>query len=206
MTPRALPPFLISILQPCLEVGATHVEIGHDEIVLFRGAEALGSAPAPPGGFPAIVEMLRSFSEADSMDGGVERRKAVFHSPAGPLPAELEIHEDRVRLVLSQDERVTEVEHVVNLALAEAARQGAERVGFASRGMALWKDGELVGVAEFDAALLPPLVTYARKLGGIADGERKGTAVVMGEGSARTLTIEIVEWDGEDTVLLTTSD
>ena len=133
---RPLPPFLVSILAPCLEHGATHVDLGRETIVLYRGDEKIGDAPSPEGEFDGIVGLVRSLSEPAGDGGSFERRKAVFQSPAGPLPVDIEIHADTVRLVLATDAAAARVQGVVDAALTEAVRLGAQRLAFSSTGIA----------------------------------------------------------------------
>lgn len=202
---RPLPPFLVSILAPCLEHGATHVVLGRETIVLYRGEESLGEAQTPEGEFDNIVGLIRSLTEPAGDAGVFEKRKAVFQSPAGPLPVDVEIQPDRLRLTLTIDAGAARAESVVNDALTQSVRLGVQRIAFTAEGLAFWKDGKLEAVAELERALLPHVVAFARKLGSIREGERRGMAVLMGEARAMTLTIEIVPQDGEDTAVITRS-
>jgi len=184
-----LPPLLVSILEGALKNGATHVDIDRAEVVLWRGTKRVGVGALPPETFPHFVTILRAIA---SMPEGASDGHLVFHGPAGPLPADIELTEERLRIVFSSDAEATEARHVIETALSESARVGAHRVVIKADGITFWSGETMIGVATSSASM-PALLAQARKLGSIPDDAKEGGAVLFGPEGPASLRIELTD-------------
>lgn len=155
-----LSPLLVSILQGALTNAATHIDISPTLVVLWRGDNRLGDGDLPPGTFDALVASLRLHAQMapDATSG-----RAVFHGPLGPVPVDLALADGSARMTFAADPHAAAVEHTINSALGQAASLGADSIVFAPTGIGFWKGPDLVGVASFDAALLPAIIEHTRE-------------------------------------------
>ena len=182
-----LPSLLVSILEGALNNGATHVEIGRDEVVLFRGAKRLGAGALPPDTFAHLGTVLRGNASmtSDATDG-----HAVFHGPSGPVEVDVHFTAESIRLVFSPDGERMEAERTVNAALAEGARIGATHIVIRAEGIALFEKEAMVGVSPCNVTMRS-LVAHVRRLGTIGADTSTGQAVVFGPHGPSTLMIEL---------------
>lgn len=155
-----LSPLLVSILQGALQNGATRIDIDPKLVVLWRGDTRLGDGDLPPDSFAALVTTLRAHGH---MTPDAQFGRATFYGPLGPVPIELELTEDLVRMTLVIDPRAAQAETAVNAALGEAARLGADSIVFAPTGVSFHAESEVVGTAPLDAALLPAIIAHTRE-------------------------------------------
>jgi hypothetical protein len=184
-----LSPLLVSILQGALTNAATHVDISPTLVVLWRGDTRLGDGDLPAGSFDALVTSLRMHAQiaADATTG-----RAVFHGPLGPVPVDLLFADGTARMTFATDPHAVEVEHTINSALGQAAALGADSIVFAPTGIGFWNGPDLVGVASYDAALLPAIITHTRE-----------PAVAFGASGQRLLLTTTVEpRDGADAAVM----
>ena len=103
VTARALPPFLVSNPRTVSSSGHARGDWRRRYRPLPWRSGALGGGPLPEGALPEVIEQppRATFSEPVEGDAAFERRRAVFHSPAGAPPPDVEVRADRVRLVFS---------------------------------------------------------------------------------------------------------
>ncbi len=187
----ALPADLISILEPCVKFQATHVEVSGDGLVLFKGEKELGRGGNPPGFLAYFTDVLLGLSH--EIDGG--HRQAEFHTPQGILSVTIQMAPQSIRLEFAPDSPAYIAQRFDEL-LDHAAREGAQQIAFTPQGVPMWKDGEVIGIGEIDAALMPAFIARARELANMKDGENTGSAFLIGNANM-LLRIEIAERSGQ---------
>ena len=193
---RALPADLITILEPCLKVRATHVDVTEKDLVLFKGEQELGRGENPAGFLPYFTEVVTGMST--DVDG--EHRKAEFHTPLGVLFATIRIEPHSLRMEFASDSPAYIATRFDQL-LHHAVQEGAQQVAFTPKGVPIFKDGEVILLGEMDEAHMPAFIAHARALAGMKDGENTGATVLVGSNS-KLLRIEIAERNGQQGVIV----
>lgn len=184
-----LSPLLVSILQGALTNAATHVDITPTLVILWRGDARLGDGDLPAGSFDALLAALRQHAQVapDATSG-----RAVFHGPLGPVPIDLVFGDGTARMTFATDPHAVDVEHTINAALGQAASLGADSIVFSATGIGFFDGADLVGVATFDAALLPAIIDHTRE-----------PAVALGAAGQRLLLTTTIEpRDGADAAVM----
>lgn len=193
----ALPPILISILQPCVEHRVTHVAVSDQEIVLYKGEKELGRAEGPLGGLAQFAELMRLLS----MEIDDEHRHAEFQTPLGKLSATIKFDPHTILLMIDPNSPAL-LQARFNELVTYAARQGAQKVNFTPQGLVIWKDGEVIGTGEIEPEQLTGFIALAREIANMEEGENTGTAVLLGNESSPLLRIQIAEREGQFAVIV----